>query len=347
MSWYAAHAKAVLQAFATEVQGDPLPTLLRPDQVYLASRDPLAPVLLVCLWFVVATAVLGAATQEFSWVDRIWSITPALYTWLFALHPMLALGEPLPSTPSRLVLMAGLTTLWGVRLTYNFARKGGYSGMEDYRWVEVRQWMAPWAFQLFNLGFIAFYQNVLLFLLTTPTYLAWGGRKQPLTAVDAGIALLFLALWVMETVADQQQWNFQTRKRAALSTRTTRGRRQSLPASSSSPSLLIGELADGFIQSGLFQFSRHPNFWAEQALWWVFYLFTYPAAGIHPLATPPSKWPFALNWTVVGAFLLSLLFQGSTDLTEKLSVRKYGHKYRRYQKNVSRLLPWFPRRHKD
>lgn len=29
--------------------------------------------------------------------------------------------------------MAVLVTLWGARLTYNFARKGGYTGMEDYR----------------------------------------------------------------------------------------------------------------------------------------------------------------------------------------------------------------------
>lgn len=33
----------------------------------------------------------------------------------------------------RLNLMAVLVTLWGARLTYNFARKGGYTGMEDYR----------------------------------------------------------------------------------------------------------------------------------------------------------------------------------------------------------------------
>jgi len=37
---------------------------------------------------------------------------------------------------------------------------------------------------------------------------------------------------------------------------------------------------------------------------------------------------------------LTLLFQGSTDLTEKLSVRKYPG-YKRYQKRVPRLLPWF------
>jgi steroid 5-alpha reductase family enzyme len=36
--------------------------------------------------------------------------------------------------------MLGLTTLWGLRLTYNFWRKGGYKkGGEDYRWAYIRK----------------------------------------------------------------------------------------------------------------------------------------------------------------------------------------------------------------
>ncbi len=34
--------------------------------------------------------------------------------------------------------MALLILLWGARLTFNFARKGGYSGTEDYRWPVLR-----------------------------------------------------------------------------------------------------------------------------------------------------------------------------------------------------------------
>lgn len=58
-------------------------------------------------------------------VDQIWSISPVIYMWYFAVatgfHP-------------KVVLLALLVSVWGVRLTYNFARKGGYSGEEDYRW---------------------------------------------------------------------------------------------------------------------------------------------------------------------------------------------------------------------
>ena len=58
--------------------------------------------------------------------------------------------------------MAAVVTAWGLRLSYNFAIKGGYSaGGEDYRWAEIRKWFnAPgWKWEVFNLVFICFAQQ--------------------------------------------------------------------------------------------------------------------------------------------------------------------------------------------
>ena len=85
----------------------------------------------------------------------------------------------------------------------------------------------------------------------------------------------------------------------------------------------------GFLTTGLFRYSRHPNFFCEQAMWWTYYVFSI-AAG--------AGW---LTWTITGAVLLTLLFQGSTWLTEKISLRKYPD-YAYYQETTSRLMPWFP-----
>lgn len=189
-----------------------------------------------------------------------------------------------------------------------------------------------------------------------------GRTYHALTLVDVVLASLFLLLLLVETVADQQQWVFQRQKYQALFQRPSRKRRASLRATTAeSPArppknpdtsipLVTGDIADGFLQSGLFAFSRHPNFWAEMSLWWVFHLFAYPAAGIHLERRHDwnnfARWPFWANWTAVGPLLLTLLFQGSTSLTEELSARKYPQ-YRRYQKRVSRLLPWTPKARKD
>ena len=114
-----------------------------------------------------------------------------------------------------------------------------------------------------------------------------------------------------ESIADRQQWNFQTAKYAAKDR---------------------GETVDKeFLTTGLFRFSRHPNFFCEQALWWSFYGFAIAATGqwFHP--------------TIAGAVLLTLLFQGSTWFTERLTLAKYPE-YAAYQRTTSRLLPLPPRR---
>ena len=114
--------------------------------------------LLLQIAFIKASAVfiVSAITANYSQVDKLWSIMPIIYGWVAAFYG--GLNE-------RLVLMAVMITLWGVRLTYNFARKGGYSwrfweGEEDYRWAELRKnpYMAkPILWFIFNLSFISFY----------------------------------------------------------------------------------------------------------------------------------------------------------------------------------------------
>jgi steroid 5-alpha reductase family enzyme len=264
-------------------------------------------VLQVCLWVFVgvslATWLLSVATREYSWVDRIWSIVPVVYLGIFAGAAGFA--------DARLDTMFGLAVLWGARLTFNFARKGGYArGGEDYRWAVLRDRMAPWQFQVFNLLFISLYQNVILLLITLPAYTALNHRS-PYGVGDAVATVVFLAFLVGETVADQQQWTFQRAKHSELAA----GR----------------EPAQRFRQTGLFRYSRHPNFFFEQAQWWVMFAFGAIAAR--------SVW----QWTVLGALLLTLLFVGSTRFTESISRTRYPE-YADYQRSTSAVIPWWPRR---
>jgi steroid 5-alpha reductase family enzyme len=266
------------------------------------STDPLVTALWVAGGLALLCWVLSLITKEYSWVDRLWSITPPL----FAVHFAAYVGF----SDARLNLMAALAVLWGVRLTYNFARKGGYKpGGEDYRWEEIQGKIGPMWFHVLNATFIAPFQNYLLLLIVVPSYAAYRFIGTPLGPLDYAAAMAFVAFFIGETVADEQQWRFQTAKYAAI-------------ARGETPS------AD-FITTGLFRYSRHPNFFCEQAMWWTYYVFSI-AAG--------AGW---INWTITGAILLTLLFQGSTGLTEKLSVRKYLT-YADYQRTTSRLIPWAP-----
>jgi steroid 5-alpha reductase family enzyme len=263
----------------------------------------MSPLLLTVLIAAVACAfawIASLVTGDTSWVDRMWSIVPVIYLWVFATKAHL--DNP------RLDVMAALVTVWGVRLTYNFARKGGYSGVEDYRWEVLRSSMRSWQFQLFNLIFIVLYQNALLVLITLPAWTAYQHRSTSFGAIDYLLTLLFLLLAVGETVADQQQWGFHQWKNAeARAGRTPNPR---------------------FLQTGLFRFSRHPNYFFEIAQWWVVFFFGAVAA------------QSILEWTVIGPFLLTLLFVGSTRFTEKISLSHYPE-YELFQRSTSAVVPWF------
>jgi steroid 5-alpha reductase family enzyme len=263
-------------------------------------------VLLICLGIYVGVCLgvllLSIASREYSWVDRIWSVVPIVYVGIFAGGAGFA--------DVRLDVVFVLVALWGLRLTFNFARKGGYAaGGEDYRWAVLRARMAPWQFQLFNVGFITIYQNAILLLITLPAYTALQHRSS-FGPLDVVFTVLFLAFLVGETVADQQQWSFQQAKKAAIAA----GR----------------EPEQRFVQRGLFRYSRHPNFFFEQAQWWVVFAFGAVAAGS------------VLQWTVIGAFLLTLLFIGSTSFTENISRDRYPE-YVDYQRRTSAVVPWFTR----
>jgi steroid 5-alpha reductase family enzyme len=81
--------------------------------------------------------ILTKVTNEMSWVDRIWSILPILYQAHYIYHQQKCTNIPISD---RQWLIMFFTTLWGVRLTYNFYRKGGYkNGGEDYRWAYIRE----------------------------------------------------------------------------------------------------------------------------------------------------------------------------------------------------------------
>ncbi len=255
--------------------------------------------------------IVGEATGNNSQMDKLWSLLPIAYTWVIA-----AKGGMQP----RLVVMAVLATLWGIRLTMNFARKGAYSlkfweGTEDYRWAIVRSGPAfkkRWAWTLFDLGFISIYQNALVLMTTFPALVAMQSDV-PFGLVDGIAAGLMLGFILWETIADEQQWAFQTRKWAMIK----EGKKlEELPA----------PYDRGFNTTGLWGRSRHPNYFAEQAIWASFYVFSIGAgAGI-------------LNWSVIGALLLIVLFQGSSSLAEEISGGKYPQ-YEKYCQSVPRFFP--------
>ena len=251
--------------------------------------------------------IVSSATKNYSQVDKLWSIIPIPYVWIIAYNTDF---EP------RILLMAFLVSIWAVRLTYNFARRGGYSwkiwtGEEDYRWAILRakpEFQSQWKWSTFNLFFISAYQMALILFFTLPALKAMESNI-PIGILDYILAAIFVALVIMEYIADNQQYYYQEEKYRQKK---------------------IGKVADfykiGFTHTGLWAYMRHPNYSAEQAIWIVFYFFSVIATDI---------W---LNWSIAGALLLVLLFKGSSDFSEEETEKKYPL-YKKYIKEVGRFLP--------
>ncbi|KAJ2614863.1 hypothetical protein H4S08_001515 [Coemansia sp. RSA 1365] len=218
-----------------------------------------------------------------------------------------------------------LVVVWSVRLTYNSARRGDYAvGAEDYRWEVVRKRMELCPFiphiaqgivwELFNVVFISWFQLALLYHLVVPVRQLLYASSSQWSVSTFILALVMVALLIGEAVADQQQFNFQQLKKQ----------------SGEEPN---GDVAAGFVSTGLWRFSRHPNVFCEQAFWLAMAVFCGRAFG--------AEAEGECCHLFVGSLVLIALMWGSVSLTESISSQKYPL-YQAYQLRTSRLIPCTP-----
>jgi steroid 5-alpha reductase family enzyme len=80
------------------------------------------------------------------------------------------------------------------------------------------------------------------------------------------------------------------------------------------------------VTSGLWAYCRHPNFTAEQTIWYILYQWSCYATKV------------MYSWTGFGVMFLMMLFQGSTWLTELITAGKYPE-YKHYQRLVGMQIP--------
>lgn len=268
-----------------------------------ASFDtaPLVKAGVITACSIVVTFLFSLITGDYSWTDRLWSTLPVALAWMYAFSAGL-------NAPA--VTVSVLITLWGARLTFNFARRGGYSGEEDYRWTILRERINnPVLWLIFNFLFIACYQQMLFIAFTSPLSLLVEPSNPTFTPLSFAAILMFALCLGIETLADQQQYTFQQAKYNLLPR--------------------VEEHAEdyerGFRTSGLFRFSRHPNYFGELGVWFSIYLFCV------------SFSQSILHYTLIGPLLLTLLFVGSTIFTESITKSKYPA-YQAYQQKVPPIL---------
>jgi len=247
----------------------------------------------------------GLFTRNYSTVDRLWSVLPGIFVliWLPGF-----IGSP------RFIIAGIIVLAWSIRLTRNFALKGGFRieqglfSVEDYRWEVMREKIpGRITFELFNFFFISLFQLSLIFAFSLPLYLA-GRSEKPLGTGDFILFAVHILFLILETVADEQQFAYYA-GRAEAKAVTNVDSRVNL----------------GFNTFGVWRFSRHPNYVGEMGGWIV--------VSLYPVIT-------GMNWFPSGlaSIVLVALFIGSTILAEGIT----GGKYPAYSAWKKATPPWIP-----
>jgi steroid 5-alpha reductase family enzyme len=248
---------------------------------------------------VAATIVIFAFSLAFrnsSFYDAYWSVIPPLLAlWWYAQR------APEIDTTRAMLVMA-LVWLWAIRLTANWATFWEGLHHEDWRYPLVRSRAGKYGVLLDFAG-IHMFPTVQVFLGCLPIYAVMTRSTAPLGALDIVAAIVTFGAIAIEMIADLQLHAFiKTRKPGT------------------------------FISSGLWAWSRHPNYFGEVGFWWGLMLFG--------LAAAPDQW----WWVCIGAIAMTLMFQfASIPLMDERSVERRPA-YREHMRKVSALLPLPPRR---
>jgi len=242
---------------------------------------------------VVATvAVYGfsIAFRNSSLYDPYWSVAPPAIAlyWLIGSGVQVSVAQ---------WFCVGVIMFWAIRLTLNWLR--GWEGLkhEDWRYVMLEK-KNPSLYWLTNFGGIHMFPTVMVFLGMIPVYFLMVGTLELNVLVIAG-GLISIAATFIEWIADEQMRAF--RKTA---------------------------VKGSFIDSGLWRYSRHPNYFGEISFWFGLWVM---ALGLD----------FALWWTGIGwlGMLLMFLLASIPMMEEKNRHSKKG--FENYVQRVSVLVPWF------
>ncbi|KAJ3679801.1 hypothetical protein LUZ60_016079 [Juncus effusus] len=247
--------------------------------------------------------IIGLLLSNNWLIDLYWTVIPVLLVHYFASHPASK------TNAIRSAMAIVLTWIWSIRLTHNYFRreKWEWGKREDWRFSDMRkQYGNNWWW----ISFFAVYlsQQVFLIGICLPMY-AIHSSNQPFSIYDLTATLTCFTGITIAYFADTQLDKFMTQNEIS--------KKLNVP--------IVPNL-----ETGLWRYSRHPNYFGEQLFWWGLYFFAYN---------------LGFKWMFVGPLVNSLCLGYVTVLVERRMLEKEyrAEAYRRYQKCTSVWVPWFTR----
>ena len=234
--------------------------------------------------------MISVVRRDVSIVDSFWSLLILLCVGVY----LAASGSGGP----RSLLVLGLVAAWALRLAAHIAIRN-HGEPEDRRYQAIRQNNQP-HFWLKSLYIVFLLQGFLAWVVSLSGVAAVAGQA-PLGPLDyAGLAL-WLGGMFFEVVGDWQLARFQRSE-------GSKGR---------------------VLDTGLWRYTRHPNYFGEALLWW----------GIYLMALSAGAW-----WSIVAPLLMTFLLlrvSGVSLLEKDISDRR--PEYRDYISRTNAFIPGPPK----
>lgn len=202
------------------------------------------------------------------------------------------------------LVLSALIALWGLRL-FLYIGIRNLKKPEDFRYVDMKK---KWGTKNPRLKA---YVNVFLtqaafhFVVALPIHLSMVAQTDVALPILIGSAMLFAIGFLFEAVGDEQLAAFKRQKKAGTAT-------------------------SRILSTGLWKYTRHPNYFGEAVMWWAFGLLVFPTnLGFFALISP-----IVMTWL--------LRFVSGVPLLEK----KYENdpEFQAYAKKTPIFFPWFPKK---
>lgn len=228
--------------------------------------------------------------------DPYWSVAPPIIVvYLMQIFPE---GNQL-----RQYLILALVVFWSIRLTANWLR--GWQGIDhqDWRYTSIAEKTGLFYWPVSFLG-IHLMPTIFVFLGCLPLWFSLSSAE-PFNIYDLLAAIFTFLAILTEWIADEQLFRFKKKN-----------------------------IKNTFIKSGVWNYSRHPNYLGEISFWGGMFLFALSSCELSS---------FTGYWSVIGLVSMIILFVFiSIPIMEKRNVlRKPG--YEEYMNQVPALVPRFYR----
>lgn len=249
--------------------------------------------LIAILGYMVVLWLVSLALKDASIVDIFWGPGFALAGWVyFILTP----DSYLP----RKLLVAALVTIWGLRLGMHIGMRNLGKG-EDYRYQTWRREAgAKWWWYSFFKVFLL--QGVLMWLISSPLAVAQIAATPNLTLFDVAGVVLWLTGFLFEAIGDWQLRRFK--------------------ADSANKGKVM--------RTGLWQYTRHPNYFGDALLWWGYFAF---ALNLLPLGLVTVYSPILMTTLLMRVSGVALLEQ---------NLKKTKPEYADYIESTNAFFPGLP-----